>query len=247
MTLSQNQAHQYDPKDIQQPICEFQASFPLLRIRINQDKPWSTVKGSQLVGYRLNHPDEPVFMTVSKPLSLALIIVWRVVAPNEFSLTTISSLMSVKFSVQRFWHCYEHRLVMAVQTIPHNLIWVSSWHLFAVVQGLSSFILISTIEVTWSSNNRLLGIAWTVLMSPSSWRGPKPLWLTQFSNLWWIPHLVCIGFWACHENGLIKTSQAIPHNLYGSFKLTSLYCGLRIILVSWYIAWLEIDSQKLCS
>ena len=38
-------------------------------------------------------------------------------------------------------------------------------------------------------------------------------------------------FWAYHENGLIKTIQPIPHNLYVSFKLTSLYCGLRIILV----------------
>ena len=37
--------------------------------------------------------------------------------------------------------------------------------------------------------------------------------------------------WHCHENGLIKTIQTIPHNLYVSFKLTSLYCGLRIILV----------------
>ena len=39
------------------------------------------------------------------------------------------------------------------------------------------------------------------------------------------------GFWHCHENGLIKTIQTIPHNLYVSVKLTSLYCGLRIILV----------------
>ena len=38
-------------------------------------------------------------------------------------------------------------------------------------------------------------------------------------------------FWPCHENGLIKTIQAIPQNLYVSFKSTSLYCGLRIILV----------------
>ena len=38
-------------------------------------------------------------------------------------------------------------------------------------------------------------------------------------------------FWHCHENGLIKTIQTIPHNLYVSVKLTSLYCGLRIILV----------------
>ena len=34
-----------------------------------------------------------------------------------------------------------------------------------------------------------------------------------------------------HENGLIKMIQTIPHNLYVSVKLTSLYCGLRIILV----------------
>ena len=39
------------------------------------------------------------------------------------------------------------------------------------------------------------------------------------------------GFWHCHENRLIKTIQRIPHNLYVSFKLASLYCGLRIILV----------------
>ena len=37
-------------------------------------------------------------------------------------------------------------------------------------------------------------------------------------------------FWPCHGNGLIKTIQTIPHNLYVSFKLTSLNCGLRIIL-----------------
>ena len=33
-------------------------------------------------------------------------------------------------------------------------------------------------------------------------------------------------FWPCHENGLIKTLQKIPHNLYVSFKSASLYCGL---------------------
>ena len=38
-------------------------------------------------------------------------------------------------------------------------------------------------------------------------------------------------FWHCYENGLIKTIQTIPHNLYVSVKLTSLYCGLRLILV----------------
>ena len=34
-----------------------------------------------------------------------------------------------------------------------------------------------------------------------------------------------------YENRLIKTIQTVPHNLYVSVKLTSLYCGLRIILV----------------
>ena len=38
-------------------------------------------------------------------------------------------------------------------------------------------------------------------------------------------------FWHCHENRLIKTIQTIHHNLYVSVKLTSLYCGLRLILV----------------
>ena len=35
-------------------------------------------------------------------------------------------------------------------------------------------------------------------------------------------------FWHCYENGLIKTIQTIPHNLYVSFKLTSFNCGLRL-------------------
>ena len=37
-------------------------------------------------------------------------------------------------------------------------------------------------------------------------------------------------FWHCHE-GLVKMIQMIPHNVYVSVKLTSLYCGLRLILV----------------
>ena len=38
-------------------------------------------------------------------------------------------------------------------------------------------------------------------------------------------------FCNCYENKLIKTIQTIPHNLYVSVKLTSLYCGLWLILV----------------
>ena len=46
------------------------------------------------------------------------------------------------------------------------------------------------------------------------------------------PKLSKHRFWHCHENGLIKTIQTIPHlHLHLSVKLTSLYCGLRIILV----------------
>ena len=45
----------------------------------------------------------------------------------------------------------------------------------------------------------------------------------------------------CYENGLIKTIQTIPHNLYLSVKLTSLYCGLRLILVYPISQWREAD------
>ena len=38
-------------------------------------------------------------------------------------------------------------------------------------------------------------------------------------------------FCHCYENGLIKTIKTIPHNLYVSVKLTSLYCGSRLILI----------------
>ena len=36
----------------------------------------------------------------------------------------------------------------------------------------------------------------------------------------------------CYENGLIKTIQTIPHNLSVSVKLTSLYCGLRLVYLN---------------
>jgi len=40
------------------------------------------------------------------------------------------------------------------------------------------------------------------------------------------------GFWHNLENWLIKTIQTIPHNTtYVSFKLASIYCWLRLILV----------------
>ena len=39
------------------------------------------------------------------------------------------------------------------------------------------------------------------------------------------------GFWHCHKNGLDETIQTIRHNLNVSFKLETLYCGLRLILV----------------
>ena len=51
---------------------------------------------------------------------------------------------------------------------------------------------------------------------------------SQLSNLWWMLSSVSKGFDIAMKTGLIQT---IPHNLYVSVKLTSLYCGLKIILV----------------
>ena len=49
LTHLRKQAHQDDSNDsTPQPICEFQVIFPLLRIRMNQHKPYFPVKGSQL-------------------------------------------------------------------------------------------------------------------------------------------------------------------------------------------------------
>ena len=74
-----------------------------------------------------------------------------------------------------------------------------------------------------------------------TWFGPTLnwLWIQRFrEQLWgttlqsWMNTKLSLHrFWPCHENGLIKTIQTIPHNLYVSFKSASLYCGLRIILV----------------
>ena len=34
-------------------------------------------------------------------------------------------------------------------------------------------------------------------------------------------------FWPCHENGLIKMIQTLPHNLYVSFKSASLWIRIN--------------------
>ena len=68
-------------------------------------------------------------------------------------------------------------------------------------------------------------------------------------------------FWHCHENGLIKTIQTIPHNPYVRFKLYSFYCGigqnqvfpslqsvkgswLEIHMSSWANSWFQ--CQDIC-
>ena len=40
---------------------------------------------------------------------------------NSICNTTLQSIMNTKLSKQRFWHCYENRLIKTIQTIPHNL------------------------------------------------------------------------------------------------------------------------------
>ena len=45
-----------------------------------------------------------------------------------------------------------------------------------------------------------------------------------------MPNSVSMGFSTAVKT-LIKTIQTIPHNLYVSVKLNSLYCGSRLILV----------------
>jgi len=55
-------------------------------------------------------------------------------------------------------------------------------------------------------------------------------------------------FWPCHENGPISSVQTIPHILYLSFKLTSLYCGLQCTVV-WHvsISFSKFIPPKRCS
>ena len=48
-------------------------------------------------------------------------------------------------------------------------------------------------------------------------------------------------FWHCYENGLIKTIQTTPHNLYVRVNLTFLFCGLRIILFFYFFGSREAD------
>ena len=34
---------------------------------------------------------------------------------------TLQSVMDTKLSKQKFWHCYENRLIKTIKTIPYNL------------------------------------------------------------------------------------------------------------------------------
>ena len=70
-----------------------------------------------------------------------------------------------------------------------------------------------------SALSRLFHCTWTQLfLIPSSLSSLSITTLQSKMNA----KLSLHGFWHCHENGLIKTIQTIPHNLYVSFKSASL-------------------------
>ena len=90
----------------------------------------------------------------------------------------------------------------------------------------NSFLFFVTLPLRKKSHVLLLSVvSYQIERVSSKWELPTTL--QSMVNAKLSPH----RFWPCHENGLIKTIQTIPHNQYVSFKLTSLYCGLRIILV----------------
>ena len=78
----------------------------------------------------------------------------------------------------------------------------------------------------WTCSFMVVALS-SILSSANSTFDTSLTTLQCLMNTKFSPH----RFWPCHENELIKTIQTIPHNLYVSFKLSSLYCGLRLILV----------------
>ena len=57
-------------------------------------------------------------------------------------------------------------------------------------------------------------------------------------------------FWSCRENRLLKMIQTIPHNLYVSVNLNSLYFGLRLMQVylnpQYRKSELKLTQHKMC-
>ena len=69
-------------------------------------------------------------------------------------------------------------------------------------------------------HQRIICPSYQTIRQSGLWKGHTTLQSLMNTKL--SPH----RFWPCHESGLIKTIQTIPHNLYVSFKSASLYCGL---------------------
>ena len=59
---------------------------------------------------------------------------------------------------------------------------------------------------------------WGTLLGKPSWNEPKTLKPYKTLQSIMNANLSQHRFWHCHENGLNKTIQTIPHNLYVSFK-----------------------------
>ena len=60
----------------------------------------------------------------------------------------------------------------------------------------------------------------------------KAFWIKgQLSNLRWMPNSVSKGFDTAMKTGSSRRLKRYPTIIYVNFKLTSLYCGLRIIPV----------------
>ena len=136
-----------------------------------------------------------------------------------------------------FWPLLSVQAInLAVLVFEYNLL---KWYLMKLLDNYSPASLLQMLV----QNTSLLFFLFTItsFVWNSIWLNFK-FWSKGKQNASWTILLTTLksmmnvklslhGFWHCHENGLIKTIQTIPHNIYVSFKLASLYCGLKLILV----------------
>ena len=127
--------------------------------------------------------------------------------------------------------------------IPLHSLWILGWISFTNSTGLTFENTISQNPCQQRTSNFKFGkwpyattqsfqymVRWTSLRNWCKCILPWEFEATTFRSMM-NAKLSLHSFWTCHENELIKTIQMIPRNLHVSFKLTSLCCGLRLILV----------------
>ena len=153
--------------------------------------------------------------------------------------TKVKVMAIIVYSVRKKKNKTHIQLVMSAERnseVRSSISTTKNWYLLLFRDGLQAPVLPNQPPVFCNRNN-IVTLSSFALSKFSQWVQIQSKVREKFYEMFWIFFKMFVttlksmmivklslhGFWHCHENGLTKTAQTIPHNLYVSFKSASLY------------------------